>query len=186
MKKKYYGNYLGIVITGAHSDPENRGRCQIFIPHISNTLYKKWNKLNKDISFAHIDPSVFTSDILQDLKLSLPWSECAAPIFGGGTSAFYNPSTQSVGVNLEDSSLPDDSTKPNESSGDFPPSSVPPDHSSEMDAYFVPESSQNFTPINNTSDNSKFLSNNFGGSKDLENFTFNEIKRLGLDRKSVV
>jgi hypothetical protein len=172
MKKKYYGNYLGIVITGAHSDPENRGRCQIFIPHISNTLYKKWNKLNKDISFSHIDPSVFTPDILQDLKLSLPWAECAAPIFGGGTSAFYNPLTQSVGVNLEDSSLAEDSTKPDKSSGDFP-STTPANHSSDMEAYFVddPELSQNFTPIS---------SDNTGNNKlaeDRQKYFFNELSK---------
>ena len=90
MKKKLYGNYLGMVISGADKDPENRGRCQIYFPGISNTLYKKVNKNLKDLSFGHIDPSIFTPDILNDLRTVLPWSECAAPIAGGGTRAYYN------------------------------------------------------------------------------------------------
>jgi len=98
MKKKLYGNYLGIVISGADKDPEYRGRCQIFFPGVSNTLYKKINKNIKDLSFGHIDPSVLTPDIIQDLRIVLPWSECAAPIAGGGTSAYYNGVTKSTGL----------------------------------------------------------------------------------------
>jgi len=90
MKKKLYGNYLGIVITGAEHDPEFRGRCQIFFPGVSNTLYKKINKNLKDLSFGHIDPNVFTPDIIKDLREVLPWAECAAPIVGTATSAYHN------------------------------------------------------------------------------------------------
>jgi hypothetical protein len=107
MKKKLYGNYLGLVITGAESDPENRGRCQIFFPGVSNTLYKKINKNIKDLSFGHIDPSVLTPDIIQDLRTVLPWSECAAPIAGGGTSAFYNPVTNQTALGFQETINPD-------------------------------------------------------------------------------
>jgi hypothetical protein len=107
MKKKLYGNYLGIVITGAESDPENRGRCQIYFPGVSNTLYKKINKNLKDLSFGHIDPNILTPDIIQDLRTVLPWSECAAPIAGGGTSAFHNPVTGKTALGFQETINPD-------------------------------------------------------------------------------
>ena len=40
--KKYYGNYLGIIIQ--NNDPLARGRVKIFVPHISPTVYKNWNE----------------------------------------------------------------------------------------------------------------------------------------------
>ena len=107
MKKKLYGNYLGLVITGSESDPENRGRCQIYFPGVSNTLYKKINKNLKDLSFGHIDPSILTPDIIQDLRTVLPWSECAAPIAGGGTSAFHNPATGETALGFQETINPD-------------------------------------------------------------------------------
>ena len=37
--------YLGIVVQ--NNDPEYRGRVKVWIPHISSTIYNKWNQLKK-------------------------------------------------------------------------------------------------------------------------------------------
>lgn len=105
--KKVYGNHLGLVISGGDEDPEQRGRCQIFIPHISNTLFKGWNDKLEDINFTNMDTGVLSPDMINRLKATLPWSECASPIFGGGTGAFYNPVTGVVKTEFLDT-LPED------------------------------------------------------------------------------
>jgi len=86
-----YGNHLGIVISHPQEDPENRGRCQIFIPHITNTIYNLWNDLPEDKVINTLND--IPIDIIRKLKIVLPWAECAAPIFGGATSNYYNPVT---------------------------------------------------------------------------------------------
>ena len=86
--KKYYGQYLGIVIQ--NNDPEKRGRVKVFVPHVSTTIYDKWNKLAKDRNFVF--PGKDNPDlnsITDDLKAVLPWAECAAPLFGGNASGRY-------------------------------------------------------------------------------------------------
>lgn len=96
--KKVYGNHLGIVINT--NDPENRGRIQIFIPHISATLFKKWNETSVDVkNIKHIND--IPIEILNRLRLILPWAECAAPIFGGSTGNFHNQATGITGINME-------------------------------------------------------------------------------------
>jgi hypothetical protein len=91
--KKVYGNHLGIVID--NDDPENRNRIQIYIPHLTNTLYKNWNERLLNKVFKHVaQDDVFTDDVLERLKKSLPWAECASPIFGGSTGAVHNPVTR--------------------------------------------------------------------------------------------
>jgi len=89
--KKIYGNHLGLVISGGDEDPEGRGRCQIFIPHISNTLYKSWNQELNDIEFMTLAQLSGMGDVIKRLKQTLPWAECAAPIFGGSTNIAHNP-----------------------------------------------------------------------------------------------
>lgn len=93
--KKIYGNHVGIVIN--NKDPENRGRCQIFIPHLSNTLFKNWNSDLKDKEFSSIDG--IPKEIKTRLIATLPWSEPATPLFGGGSSASSNSSTGKTDVN---------------------------------------------------------------------------------------
>lgn len=83
--------YVGIVVN--NQDLENRGRVQVFIPHLTNTLYKGWNESGEDIKFKSFDSSVFTPDIVSRLTDVLPWSEMATPFFGGGTGAPVNQST---------------------------------------------------------------------------------------------
>lgn len=97
-KEPIYGNHLGIVVN--KEDPESRGRVQIWIPYLSNTLHAGWNKSLTNKKFKHIhDSGGLTPELVEELKNVLPWAECAAPIFGAGTSATYNPSTRTTSTN---------------------------------------------------------------------------------------
>lgn len=95
--KKYYGNYLGLVIDD--EDPDYRNRIKVFIPAISATLLKKLNSKKEETPFkdkfitgvGYTLKNFLPDDALQDLKRILPWAECAAPLFGGSTSLHYNP-----------------------------------------------------------------------------------------------
>lgn len=91
--EKHYGNYLGIVVNS--NDPEYRNRLQIWIPNLSNTLYTNWNENFEDkvLDYGFNDPN-----ILERLTNSLPWAECASPLFGGGTSMRINPSVRNQPV----------------------------------------------------------------------------------------
>lgn len=88
--KKYYGNYLGIVIQ--NNDPKARGRVKIFVPHISPTVYKNWNEIPEDKKFKFLGGNINSdlNDIYEDLKLILPWSICASPITGEMSSGRFN------------------------------------------------------------------------------------------------
>ena len=88
--KKYYGNYIGIVIQ--NNDPDKRGRCKIYVPHVSVTLYEKWNKVPRDKRFRFMGENLTSSlnDVMDDLKDILPWAEYAAPIQGAIGSGRYN------------------------------------------------------------------------------------------------
>jgi hypothetical protein len=103
MTEKYYGNHLGLVIND--NDPENRGRVQVFIPHISTTLFQGWNEVYSQDNEKIKDPIIkgmgeeqggLPDVILERLKRILPWAEGAMPIWGGGTSAVYNPASKVV------------------------------------------------------------------------------------------
>jgi hypothetical protein len=113
--KQYYGNYLGVVVTGGEKDPEGRGRVQVFVPHIMPTLYEGWNKEGKDITFNIIGeglPEGLDPGIVSRLQRILPWAECAAPIIGAspsvkngseavrnvGTAAVNSPSGEASGM----------------------------------------------------------------------------------------
>ena len=84
MYEKIIGNHVGIVVND--QDPEKRSRLQIFVPHITNTLFSNWNANLKDISFKTFETPTFSPDVIQTLKDTLPWAEAAVPSFGGGTS----------------------------------------------------------------------------------------------------
>jgi hypothetical protein len=79
------GLHIGLVIN--NNDPERRGRVQVFIPYLTNTLYEGWNKENKNISFRTLDPNIFNEEIHKRLIDVLPWSNVIMPCFGGGTGA---------------------------------------------------------------------------------------------------
>jgi len=86
ISKKYHGNYLGIVIQ--NNDPEKAGKVKVWVPHVSPTVYTKWNELNKDKSFKFIGKNIDSdiTDVVEDLKRILPWAICAAPLNGSSVS----------------------------------------------------------------------------------------------------
>jgi hypothetical protein len=93
---KIYGNYLGWVVNHT-PDPSGRMRVQVFIPHLTNTLYEGWNKNLTDKAFRN--PNELGSKTLKTLQQVLPWAECAMPIFGGATAMKANATTDIVNVN---------------------------------------------------------------------------------------
>lgn len=93
--KRYFGNYIGIVIND--NDPEFRNRIQVYIPSVSVSLLSKFNNKRKNFIISQLGNNIknsLTDDVVQDLQRILPWAECAAPLFGGGTSLHYNPETK--------------------------------------------------------------------------------------------
>src|SRR3954471_15626409 len=87
--ERYYGNYLGIVVHSA--DPEKRGRVKIFVPHVSATIYEKWNANPEDKLFKTLGSNTDSKiqPILQELVTVLPWAEIAAPLIGSGSAGRY-------------------------------------------------------------------------------------------------
>jgi hypothetical protein len=96
MNEKYYGNYIGIVISNPALDPEGRNRAQVWVPSITNTLYEGWNNNTIDKS------KKITEEMLNRLRNSLPWAECASPLIGGGAPFFANSATGISSSNPED------------------------------------------------------------------------------------
>lgn len=88
MSEKYYGNYIGIVISEPSLDPERRNRAQVWVPSITNTLYQGWNNNTQDTK-------EITKEMMNRLRNSLPWAECASPLIGGGAPFFSNSATGS-------------------------------------------------------------------------------------------
>lgn len=112
MSEKYYGNYVGIVISEPSLDPEGRNRVQVWVPSITNTLYKGWNDTQTDKNRNKL-----SKGMIDRLKNSLPWAECASPLIGGGAPFFSNSATGSydpVPQNVvdEDEPLPDEESLP--------------------------------------------------------------------------
>lgn len=103
--KRYYGNYLGIVVQ--NNDPLHRGRVKVFVPHISPTVYKDWvqDKADKQFKFLGRNIESDLENIVGELKEILPWAEVAAPLAGEMSSGRYN--AQSSYATISDSSNPD-------------------------------------------------------------------------------
>jgi hypothetical protein len=101
---KYNGNYLGIVIQ--NNDPMKRGRVKVYVPHISPTVYSKWNEVPEDkrFKFLGVNTNSDLSSIIDDLKIILPWADLATPLVGESSSgrfnAFNNLGTTSDSSNL--------------------------------------------------------------------------------------
>jgi hypothetical protein len=92
--EKYYGNHLGICINNI--DPENRGRVQVFVPHIMPALYEGWNELGEDIKLECVGnnlPNGLSSKVVEKLTKILPWCEAAMPVIGNSVAGSYNPET---------------------------------------------------------------------------------------------
>lgn len=93
--KKYNGNYLGLVVEDF--DPEYRNRVKVFVPAISATLLNKINSKRKNLIISGVGVNLLNhldDDAYEELIRILPWAECAAPLFGGGTSMHYNRKTK--------------------------------------------------------------------------------------------
>lgn len=87
--------YVGIVIQ--NNDPDKRGRCKIFIPHVTTYLTDDWlNDSSKNRSFKFINGQASEDllEILPGLKQVLPWANYAGPIFGGNSSGRFNATTK--------------------------------------------------------------------------------------------
>jgi len=119
-----YGIHLGLVVSDG-PDPEGRNRIQVWVPHLSNTLFKSINNKLTDSGFnggkdLNIkDPSdlnVIDPNIVKTLRMTLPWAEYGAPLFGG-SSGNYN---HAVGGTSTTSTSPFPSIPPL-----YPPSQVP-------------------------------------------------------------
>lgn len=114
--KKYLGNYLGIVVSSTSDDPENRNRVQVWIPHITNTLYDNWNENPADRNYFNNTYGIGLATVaqLQRLRQVLPWAECASPTFGGGTPFTENPASGRTSIDPYGGALvpPDIPTEP--------------------------------------------------------------------------
>ena len=89
---QYFHQYTGIVVQ--NDDPEKMGRVKVFVPEVNMTLYKGWNDdRDTDKTFTTLGGNVgdtITPEILQRLKVALPWGRIKHPIFGMGTSITYH------------------------------------------------------------------------------------------------
>lgn len=112
-----YGNYLGFVVN--NQDPEERKRVQVFVPHLSVTLFDKWNKQSEGTSGEDLNKKIRSPEdiapILEKLKQILPWAEAAAPLFGGSTGITSNSSTGRQRVNNNGTTLAQMGGTPEES-----------------------------------------------------------------------
>jgi hypothetical protein len=95
-KDPVYGNHIGIVIN--NNDPEFRNRVQIFIPHLSMTVYDGWNSKMKDITLGPGWLDSLDVSLQNRLMRSLPWAEAARPIFGGNGTLTNNPQTNQTQI----------------------------------------------------------------------------------------
>jgi len=96
--EKYFGNHLGIVIQ--NNDPDKGGKIKIWVPHISPTVYKNWDQTHEDKSFKFIGKNIDSdiTDIIEELKVVVPWAECASPLVGSIAPARYNAYSQAATI----------------------------------------------------------------------------------------
>jgi len=96
---KYHGNYMGIVVQ--NNDPQYRGRVKVFVPNVTPTVYKNWTE-NSDIQpavdrvFKFIGSNVGSdlTNIIDDLKLILPWAEVVSPVAGESSAGRYHAASK--------------------------------------------------------------------------------------------
>jgi len=111
--EKYFGNYIGLVIQ--NNDPDKGGRIKVWVPPVSPTIYKNWDENNNDKAFKFIGRNINSdiTDIIEELKVVVPWAECASPIAGSVAPARYNAYTQTA--TISDSNNVNSSTPAEES-----------------------------------------------------------------------
>jgi hypothetical protein len=114
MSESYNGMYIGFV---AQTGPN--GTVKIFIPSITNTIYKDWNDKDEDIEFKTFTSKYFTADVMDRIKATLPWARPAQPLWGGGTGAPVNSDTTTPTPQPSETSLSSDGAE-------IPPLGLPP------------------------------------------------------------
>jgi len=102
------GTYVGLVLDT--QDPDALGRVKLIVPGKTGPLFKGWNESSSDISFSTVSQKPFTPEILERLLGVLPWARPSTPIWGGGTGAPVNTSTQTSTVVPTEQSLSTNST----------------------------------------------------------------------------
>jgi hypothetical protein len=113
INESYNGMYIGVV-----AQTGENGMAKIFIPSISNTLYKNWNDGDEDIEFKTLTGKYFSNDVMERMKATLPWARPAQPLWGGGTGAPVNSDTTTPAPLPSESTISDPAT--------IPPESLPP------------------------------------------------------------
>lgn len=86
----YFGMYQGIVVQ--NDDPEFGGKVKVFVPDVSPSVYKQWALIKGDKKFRFIGKNIKSdlSDIIQQLRIILPWAKCASPLTSEDASGRYN------------------------------------------------------------------------------------------------
>lgn len=89
---RFLHHYKGIVIQ--NDDPEQSGRVKVWVPSVNLNLYEGWSKdRDKDKKFTNLGSNLessLTPELLNRLRIALPWAEIKHPIFGMGSCITYN------------------------------------------------------------------------------------------------
>lgn len=91
MVKKYYGIYEGIVIQ--NNDINHAGKVKVWVPGVSPTEYSGFRNTNKNIRIKLLGANIksdLTSDMIESLKIILPWSPLGHSITSECNSGRYN------------------------------------------------------------------------------------------------
>jgi hypothetical protein len=107
---QYFHKYKGIVVQ--NDDPEGMGRVKVFVPEISMTLFKDWNSdKEKDKKFTELGANLgssITPELLERLKIALPWGMVKQPVFGCTETTYHNDIDFGEIANDEDNSAQHD------------------------------------------------------------------------------
>lgn len=148
--EKYLGHYKGIVIQ--NDDPGQGGKIKAWCPHLSMTLYDKWNNdRNTDKKFTGLGGNLncsLTPDLILRLKNALPWAVVKQPIFGMGTSLTYHSD-----IDFSEPKNDSDSSVQQKATNKLPGSSDPINNPPANTAASVPSTppSNNANNLNNAS-----------------------------------
>lgn len=87
---RYTHFYRGIIVQ--NNDPLKAGRIKVFVPSVNTNLLDKWIKnKSEDDMWNHIGENVngFNEEVLNKLKMYLPWGEVMSPLFGMNSNGFF-------------------------------------------------------------------------------------------------
>lgn len=83
------GMHVGIVVQ--NNDPDHSGRVKIYVPHLHD-IYENWYKDKTDKSFTFPGKNIDSDleQIMNQLKVDLPWAEQASPCLNQSAVGRYN------------------------------------------------------------------------------------------------